>query len=308
MVADAPGDTGIILHHYDASPFSWKVRALLGLKRLAWHSVVTPNMLPKPDLVALTGGYRRAPVLQIGADIYLDSQLALAEIERRFPGHARGAVWPVNLWADRAFFQASVVVIFGAIGDRIDTALAADREKLSGRPFDVAAMRAMERPARAEWRAHAAWIERALDAADAPFLCGDEPGIADVAAHMNIWFVAGTLPMVAEALLDGMPRVAAWRARLNDRGEGERREMTGADALAVARAAAPLAPVAHTPDPTGFVPGDRVSIAATDYGCDAIPGTLVALTPDTITIAREDAALDLLHLHAPRIGYRIAPA
>lgn len=307
MAADAPGDTGIILHHYDASPFSWKVRAALGLKRLAWHSVVTPNMLPKPDLVALTGGYRRAPVLQIGADVYLDSQLALAEIERRFPGHAAGPVWPTNLWADRAFFQATVIVIFGAISDRIDPAFAADRERLSGRPFDVAAMRAMERPARAEWRAHAAWIERAL--ADRAFLGGDAPGIADVAAHMNIWFLAGALPKVAEELSRGMTRLAGWSEAIRALGEGDRHERTGAEALAVARDAPP-APIDDPalPDPTGLSIGDQVSIAAIDYGRDAMAGTLVALSPDRMTIAREDAALGAIHLHAPRIGYEIRPA
>ena len=30
--------------------------------------------MPKPNLTALTGGYRKTPVLQIGADIYCNSQ------------------------------------------------------------------------------------------------------------------------------------------------------------------------------------------------------------------------------------------
>jgi glutathione S-transferase len=52
------------------SPFSEKIRLILGYKKLAWKSVIIPRMMPKPDVVALTGGYRRTPVLQIGADIY----------------------------------------------------------------------------------------------------------------------------------------------------------------------------------------------------------------------------------------------
>jgi glutathione S-transferase len=75
----------IILHHYEASPFSEKVRLALGLKGAAWRSVITPNMMPKPDLVPLTGGYRRAPVMQIGADIFCDSQLMLVETIGAFP-------------------------------------------------------------------------------------------------------------------------------------------------------------------------------------------------------------------------------
>ena len=113
----AAASTDIILHHYDPSPFSEKVRLMLGLKGLAWRSVQTPNMMPKPDLTPLTGGYRRAPVMQIGADVFCDSQVILAEIERRHPEPtaAIGAAWAVNLWADRLFVQPSVAVIFGTL-------------------------------------------------------------------------------------------------------------------------------------------------------------------------------------------------
>src|SRR6516162_6547408 len=77
--------TDIILHHYDISPYSEKVRTGLGLKGLAWASVELPVIMPKPNLTALTGGYRKTPVLQIGADIYCDSQLIMRELERRYP-------------------------------------------------------------------------------------------------------------------------------------------------------------------------------------------------------------------------------
>ena len=77
--------TDIILHHYETSPYSEKVRLGLGLKGLAWRSVEIPAIMPKPDLTALTGGYRKTPVLQIGADIYCDSQLIMRELERLHP-------------------------------------------------------------------------------------------------------------------------------------------------------------------------------------------------------------------------------
>src|ERR1700691_71381 len=85
--------TDIILHHYDMSPYSEKVRTGLGLKGLAWASVEIPVIMPKPDLTALTGGYRKTPVLQIGADIYCDSQLIMRELERRHP--SPGFIQPV---------------------------------------------------------------------------------------------------------------------------------------------------------------------------------------------------------------------
>src|SRR5881398_602624 len=92
----------IILHHYDTSAFSEKVRVMLGVKGLSWRSVIQPVIMPKPELVPLTGGYRRIPVMQVGADVYCDTQVILAELEARqaWPAVVRGADWAVNLRAD----------------------------------------------------------------------------------------------------------------------------------------------------------------------------------------------------------------
>ena len=53
----------LILHHYPSSPFSEKIRLALGYKKLAWKSVTIPPIMPKPDVLALTGGYRKTPIL-----------------------------------------------------------------------------------------------------------------------------------------------------------------------------------------------------------------------------------------------------
>ncbi|MDP3324434.1 MAG: glutathione S-transferase N-terminal domain-containing protein, partial [Hydrogenophaga sp.] len=88
--------TDLILHHYPMSPFSEKVRLILGHKQLAWQSVLIPSVMPKPDVVALTGGYRRTPFLQIGADIYCDTALICDVLEHRqpaptlYPEHNKG--------------------------------------------------------------------------------------------------------------------------------------------------------------------------------------------------------------------------
>ncbi len=301
----------IILHHYEASPFSEKVRLMLGIKGLGWRSVLTPNMMPKPDLVPLTGGYRRAPVMQIGADIFCDSQVILAEIERRSPsdGAKGGLPWAVNLWADRLFFQVTVPIIFGELGDKVPRAFIEDREKLTGRPFDVEAMKAMAGPMRGQWRGHAGWIEAALHDAGAPFLRGDRPSLADAAAYMNVWFLEGAVPPIAGELLKGMDRVKAWKTALAAIGHGTRREMTGAEALDSARTNAPANAIAHDPDdPLGLAPGAAVSVSADDYGRDPIFGTLVAATPERVVIAREDHGLGSLHVHFPRVGYVVTPS
>ncbi|MDE2488726.1 MAG: glutathione S-transferase family protein [Alphaproteobacteria bacterium] len=299
----------LILHHYDSSPFSEKPRVMFGIKRLAWASVIQPVIMPKPELVPLTGGYRRIPVLQAGADIYCDTQVILAEIEARAPEPpvARGGDWAVNIWADRLFFQATVAVVFGEIGDSVPDAFVKDREALSGRPFDMGAMKAAAVPMQAQWRAHAAWIESGLSSTE--FLGGSTPSLADVAAYMNIWWLSAAARAKADELLDGMPRTRAWRTRMAGLGHGERREATGREALDAARANEPSPAPGHDAcDPLDLAPGEAVTVSADDYGRDPIAGRLVALTPERVVIARETPDLGRLHVHFPRIGYAVARA
>ena len=296
----------IILHHYDTSPFSEKPRLMFGLRGLSWRSVIQPTIMPKPDLTPLTGGYRRAPVMQIGADIFCDSQVIMAEIDRLAGTTSDALGWAVNLWSDRVFFQSSVAVIFGELGESVPRAFVEDREKLMGRPFDLGAMKQAAKPMRAQWRTQAGWIDATL-AGDAPFLSGEAPGLADIAAYMNIWFATSFTPEVAEALLEGYDRLNTWRERMKAIGHGERVEMTTADALAAARAAEPANRAVHDPrDPIGLEPGAAVSIAADDYGRDPILGVLVAANRERVVIERSDPDLGSLHVHFPRVGYLVA--
>ncbi len=290
----------LILHHYDNSPFSEKVRLLFGLRGLAWRSVIQPVIMPKPDLIPLTGGYRRIPVLQSGADVFCDTQVILAEVAVRSGAPLEAMGWAVNLWADRIFFGATVPIIFGEI--EVPQAFIEDREKLSGRPFDAAAMKAAGAPMRGQWRAQAAWIEAGLASSD--FLAGDAPGLADIAAYMNVWFLRGAVPKIADELLGGLPRTQAWRLRVAAIGHGTRSEMTPAEALAAARDSEPAVAVRHDDaDPLGLPPGAPVRVMADDYGRDPVDGTLVAANPERVVIARDDPAVGRLHVHFPRAGY-----
>ena len=265
--------------------------------------------MPKPDLTPLTGGYRRAPVLQSGADVYCDSMVILDELQRRTPlpgDQGLAGLRGIGLWADRLFFQATVPVIFGELGHLTPKAFIADREKLSGRPFDVEAMAQAAGPMRVQWRGHASWLDYAL--ADSPFLAGDRPGLADASAWMNIWWLKGALPDTYARLTAGLDRLEAWRARMAQIGQGVRKEITGAEALAIARSVRPADPPPHDPnDALGLSPGDPVVVMADDYGRDPISGTLVAARPDRLVLAQETPDLGRLHLHFPRVGYLALP-
>ena len=300
-----------ILHHFDTSPFSEKVRLLFGLKGMAWKSVIIPSMMPKPDYLPLTGGYRRTPSLQIGADVYCDTQVILAEIERRWPeprAVCGGLDWAINLWADRPFFQATVPIIFGAIGDSVPAAFIKDREAMSGRPFDTAAMKAAGPPLSQQWRSQAGWIEDQLAQTGGGWLQAGGPGLADIAAYMNVWFLGGALPDTLKALTQGMPRLTAWSAKVAGLGHGKPEAMTGSEALAVAKAASPAPAPAHEDnDPLGLKPGAPVMVMADDYGRDPVRGTLVAANRERVVLARDDDAVGTVHVHFPRAGYFVMP-
>src|SRR5688500_11866308 len=136
--------TEVILHHYPLSPYAEKARTALGIKRLAWRSVIIPVVMPKPDLMPLTGGYRKTPVMQIGADIYCDTQCILRELERRFPepslyrGTDAGTANALAFWADRNLFSPAVgVVMAGRAAQGFMTPeFLADRSKFMGREIE----------------------------------------------------------------------------------------------------------------------------------------------------------------------------
>ncbi|MCW1383330.1 glutathione S-transferase [Novosphingobium sp. KCTC 2891] len=307
--------TQILLHHYDSSPFSEKVRICLGIKGLAWGAVDQPVIMPKPELLPLTGGYRKIPVMQLGADVYCDSVLIVRELEARFPAPSLhpsgtgGLAAAMSEWTDRAFFQASVAVIFAHVGDTIGADFIKDREKLSGAPFDTAAMKAAFPHMATQLRAHAALVTEQL-ADGRAFLGGAAPGLADANAFYNLWFVRSFYPPAAP-LFEDLPGLADWYARVVALGHGTRREVSRAEALDAARAASP----SDQPVPAGeaaasagdlALVGHKVIVSATDYGRDPIAGTLVAASALRLVIRREDPDLGAINVHVPRLGFALA--
>lgn len=129
----------LILHHYDFSPFSQKIRLIFGIKNLSWRSVTIPSILPKPDLVALTGGYRHTPVMQIGADMYCDTRLIADELDRRFPDRpllrpqSSGLALAVEAWAERDLFWPIARYVSGTNAEAVDPGLHVDRAALRGK-------------------------------------------------------------------------------------------------------------------------------------------------------------------------------
>ena len=305
----------LILHHYPQSPFAEKARLMLGFKGLSWHSVHIPPVMPKPDLTALTGGYRKTPVLQVGADIYCDTALIARHLEQEKAGPA---LFPQGLelvaqgfaaWADSVVFSQAVALVFkpeslavkfAKVPAQMLQVLVADRSQLfSG----GTAARVQLDQALHQWPAIVGRINQQLQHQQGDFLFG-EPSIADFALAHPLWFLKGS--SVTAPLVDAYPAVATWLERVLSFGHGTATQMSAEQALDVARNATPaVLPEERFEDLNGFKAGQQVSIAATDYGTDAVAGELLFVGREELILRRTDERAGTVHVHFPRMGFRL---
>ncbi|RMF12133.1 MAG: glutathione S-transferase family protein [Alphaproteobacteria bacterium] len=301
--------TEIILHHYDASPFTQRAIKMLAIKGLAWRSVIQPMILPKDELIVLTGGYRGTPVMQIGADIYIDSQRIAVELEDRypepslFPNGNRGMPLALVFWGD-AFFAAGLHMAIHELSDDWGETFMKDRKALFSN-LDFEAVKRDFPDACARLRAHASLVEAQLCDGRA-FLQGDRPGMADIQAFSVPWFTLASMA-VARELLKPFPHLLAWNERMAGLGEGERTEIEIEEAYREAKSADPLEPAGvDADDPLGLKAGDPVEIRPVEAERGAVRGELVTLKPNAVAIRRRHDKIGDVVVHFPRLGYRVS--
>ena len=306
----------LILHHYDASPFAEKARLMLGFKQLSWRSVEIPRIMPKPDLTALTGGYRKTPVLQVGADIYCDTALIARRLEAEkatpslFPEGQEFVAASFAQWADAVVFQHAVTLVFqpesiavrmGKLPPAAQQAFVADRAALFA---GGSASRLPAAQAKLQWPVLMARLQQQLAREEGDFLCG-EPSIADFAMAHPLWFLKGT--HVTAPLVDDYPEVAAWLGRVLGFGHGAHSPLSSEEAIAIAREAQPAPlPDEDFSQALGFQVGQQVSVAATDYGVDPVQGELLCISAEAIILRRQDERAGTLHVHFPRLGFSLS--
>jgi glutathione S-transferase len=305
----------LILHHYPQSPVAEKVRKVLGIKGLPWRSVQIPRLPPKPELMPLTAGYRMTPVLQIGADVYCDSQRIIREIDRRhvdptlFPANGAGMPWALSRWTDGPLFKGVLAVVLGSQASALPPEFAADRGRLYfGPDVDYEAIARDVPHQLAQVRAQLGWIEARL-ATGRTFVLGEQPGLPDALVYYIVWFLRGRYAGGA-ALLEHFPSLLAWERRVDAIGHGSPSDLDPREALAVARAAAPDAPAGVLDDdPQPLRAGQAVTVSSdVDDGTAPVAGTLAALSMDEIAIQHHAPETGDVVVHFPRVGYRVAAA
>ena len=299
----------VILHHYPLSPFSDKIRCLLAFKQLPWRAVEQPVIAPKPALTPLTGGYRRIPVLQLGADIYCDTALIARVLERRaptptaLPAAQAGAIAILEDWADHRLFMQVVPPVVARLADVLPPGFFADREAMTP-AFTRSSLLAAAPHALAQAELSLDRLDAQLQHAD--FLLGNQFTIADAACFHCVWFLqhgGETFELVQRRRA-----LHAWFERIAGFGSGKVTPMAAEEALAVARAAKPSDVAGGCSPDSGFNAGQRICIVPDDYGREETIGAVVRASREEVVVVREDAEVGEVAVHYPRAGYTFRPA
>ena len=285
---------------------------MLNARGLAWRSVIIPMIMPRPDTIPLTGGYRRTPVLQVGADVYCDTAIIAEFLDDKgagptfFPAASRLAAQTLARWTDTELFWAAVTLRFlpanaGSFFANAEAAasFAADRANFSQGatirrlPLEEAAPR---------YQLFLDELEAQLSDRRA-YLFGGEWTIADFAVYHVLWFIHAGGAMADD--LARRPAAKAWFDRMRAFGVVQGADMTGAEALRVAADSTP-APVAHGSSDIADIPvGSLVDVGPTDYGVMPTRGELVHCDTASIVVSRTHDRTGVVNVHFPRHGFGV---
>ena len=298
-----------ILYHYLASPYSEKLRLALGVTGIQWGSVIVPAQPPRPSLDIFLSGYRRIPVLQIGAHFYCDSALAfdaLAGVSDRLKpaGPLSKADELLRRHAeDRIFFAVIAAAspisvlrllaqdlglfgLFRFLKDRSDMMKGSTDEKLSQR----AAARLVE---------DFVMQLNGLLKQD-QFLGGAHAGYLDLCCYHPLWMASVINRETLSAL---PPMVQAWMRRIAALGHGR-------SVLVSERQIYDRVTGDRFQDFVGELSGafardSLVSVRPTDYARDSTEGHLVFMDEHQCVIKRNLPSGDAAFLHFPISGFEV---
>lgn len=304
----------IILHNYPQSPVAEKARVALGIKGLSWRDVEIPRLAPKPMLTKLTGGYRRTPVMQIGADVYCDTQCILSELERRyptptfFPTSDAGLIWALSRWTDGAMFDLAVKIVLGSAGEALPKDFAEDRGRLYLGADWAAGLKAANADLphlASQMRAPLHWVNTQMSD-NRNFLLGAEPAAIDAQLYHLVWFLRGRWNN-GPAFLSEFEYLVRWEEKVSKIGHGVPVEMSPEDAIKTAKENEPSTVSSMDAlDPQGLKPGMQVVVSPDlDGGEQPVEGEVVVADHNTIAVHRYDADVGNLCVHFPRAGYRV---
>lgn len=230
----------IILHHYALSPYSEKVRLAMGLKDISWSSVDIPIWTPRPKLTPMTGGYRKTPILQMGAEFYCDTLHITQTVEKLgnsgalYPKGQEATAKAFGWWIEKGSFFNAVCLTIGNMPG-IPQELIDERRPLFRVNLDPQELRPKRPLYLQRLDAHLAWLAEAL-ADGRKFILGRDPSAADLSAYHPIWFARQNGGSEVNSLIAFASVIDPWYKRVAGVGHGKFSEMTPEQAIEIARA------------------------------------------------------------------------
>jgi glutathione S-transferase len=287
------------------------------MKGLRWRSVSIPPTLPKPDYMPLTGGYRRAPALQMGADVYCDSVRIIDELEERFPEPSihpgpyrheqRAFAAALQGWTDSTLLRCTINYIscLHADAPRFTAEFLADRAELFGKSRVGLKGRETAMEYLAQLRPQLEWIGAVLSDGRR-YVTGDAMSLADCAIYHTLWI----MDQLAYERVASLPTsIRDWMDRVAACGHGSPSPMTALEALAVAAAADPQPPPSSERLEGDPAVGTEVLITPTDTGrANPSSGTLLYIDATRAGLLHRNDRVGTVAVHFPRFRYEVRPA
>ena len=302
----------LIFHHRYTSPFSEKIRLMLGYLGASWQSVHAPFYPPRPGIDPLVNGYRQIPVAQVGADVFCDTRMIADEIARL---HDHQELSPFHCTPDVAQYLAEIETkVFyccvrtapptGALGMMVRKVPFWHWPGYIRDKIRITKISTVSIPPKEE--ATGVWNDFLADlnekTSKSSFLFGnDKPTIADFTAFHPVWFHVD----MGAKILANRPSLRAWYDRVMAFGHGRLEQITTRTSLAAAQNNVPRSvPEEMT---QGKHIGQTVEIAPAETMKIPTGGQLVGEN-DVKWILRRDSDFGTpVHVHFPKEFYQLTP-
>ena len=295
-----------ILYHYPMSPYSEKLRLTMGLLQRPWLSAQVAAYPPRAALAAVVGGYRRIPVLQIGAHIYCDTRLAFAALMGDESGYLSltDRDEALRQWAEQEVFFA---VIAASSHYRALRYLTRELSILGLLRFlrdrivmtrDASIIQPDAKTARDVLSSFVSHLGDRLT--ENAYLSGPEMGYLDLCCFHPLWMACQIDPRVTARCSSA---VRAWFKKIQDIGHGE---FSPATPQIIADAIAEQTDFSGGVVEPPYLVAEPVTVRPSDYARDASSGMLVSLDGRRIVLERPLSEGGRVFLHFPRHGFEIS--
>ncbi|KAF8528932.1 hypothetical protein BU17DRAFT_80078 [Hysterangium stoloniferum] len=323
----------VILYRYDGSPFSNKIENILLLKRITFFTVDVSRVLPRPELSDLLGvSYRRIPILAIGNDVYCDTTIIAAALERRFPpGDGYGTIFPplkhastsvdkglqkafATFYCDRVLFSLST----GSLPwDALPQSFLDDRRALIGTSIDVQANTSRRPIVHSSLSSHLDFFEEQLSDGREWLFNTVAPGLSDISLHFILAWIQ-PFPGISDVFdKTKFPKTLSWLDRCEETIK-QKRMVGPAPEKLTGQIAAQQIISAKWEDLSeiGFdaiegsrlsvKPGSVISVIPDDYGrSHPTEGRLIGLNREEIVVETKGSLGGVVKVHFPRLGFLI---